>query len=648
MTTPRKKAKTGETKTEPAAVPVPDSAPEYQVLARKYRPATFSEVVGQDLVVRQLQGDITDGRIGHAYLFTGPRGVGKTSMARIFAKAVNCVEGPTPKPCLRCVHCLAIASDSDLDVVEVDAATYTKKEETIELLEGLDRVSFSARYKVYIIDEVHMFSNQSFNVLLKRLEEPPPGVVFILATTNPEKLPDTVVSRCRRLEFDRMASNAIVERLAEIADRESLSFKAGEREKVLEAIALASEGGMRDAQVSLDQMISLSEGELTLETARQLLGTVETDLLHGLLGALTARDTTAALLLVNELVEKGRDLQKFVKVFTAYLRDAMLLKAGASEELLKVSRADAGRLRDSVATLSMPTLLNAMQQFLELEERMRGAAPPRFLLEFAIMKLTAIHPRFVLDGIDAGSGPRAPQGSVGVAAAAPRGGAPSAAATSRAVLSYQDSPQKPAGNAPRMTMPANQPTAAALPAPLVMRRSSAAAVEPAPILVGDELISDESIEAFRNCVNGRLKSHLRVFSDAKISVENGVLQIMLRAGDAVVRPQLDKPDVMGEIRRALVESCGCDLPISIAVAERTATIIPMEPAPGLSAPEMDSVREGSDEDFAVPPRPVSSDFARKLTFEQALDKFPDFREAIDLVRKHCDAIPVFFNDQKIN
>ncbi|MCC7392660.1 DNA polymerase III subunit gamma/tau [Candidatus Sumerlaeota bacterium] len=634
---PKKKTKTTATAPDVTESPAPDKAPEYQVLARKYRPATFSAVVGQDIVVRQLQGDITDRRIGHAYLFTGPRGVGKTSMARIFAKAVNCAEGPTPNPCLRCAHCLAIASDSDLDVVEVDAATYTKKEETIELLEGLDRVSFSARYKVYIIDEVHMFSNQSFNVLLKRLEEPPPGVIFVLATTNPEKLPETVISRCRRLEFDRMAPTAIVGRLAEIAERESVSFKSGEREQILEAIALASEGGMRDAQVALDQMISLSEGEITLETARQLLGTVETDLLHGLLDAIIARNTAAALLLVNELVEKGRDLQKFAKMFTTYLRDAMLLKAGASQDLLKVSRADAARLRDTVQQLSMPALLNAMQQFLELEERMRGSAPPRFLLEFAIIKLTAIHPRFVLDGIDAGSAPR---GSTPPAGPKPQ-------ATAPAVLSYQEAPKKPVGDTPRMAASA-VPLAAAAPrsAPLMLRRSSSAqpAFEPAEIEVGDEAPVEDKFDAFRNCINERLKHHLRVFKDARISLEDGELHVVLRAGDAIIRPQLDKPEVLGEIRRAVVETLGRDYPVRFSLAERTATIIAMD-QPGND--ETHHVSEPTPEEYAVQ-QVTNPALARKLSFQQALDRFPDFRDAIDLVRKHCDALPVLFNGQRIN
>lgn len=631
--------------------PIPESTPasDYRVLARKYRPATFSEVVGQTSVVRQLQGDIRENRIGHAYLFTGPRGVGKTSMARIFAKAVNCVTGPTPTPCLKCAHCIGITSDADLDVVEVDAATYTKKDETVELLEGIDRVSFSARYKVYIIDEVHMFSTHSFNVLLKRLEEPPPGVIFVLATTNPEKLPETVISRCRRLEFDRMEVTEIVDRLREISDREAVKFRADERERVLEAIALASEGGMRDAQVALDQMISLSEGEITLETARQLIGIVEGELLQELLEGIMARETAKCLLLVGQLVDKGRDLQKFIKTFTAYLRDAMLLKAGASEELLKVSRADSARLRACIAGLSMPALLNCVQQFLELEERMRGAAPPRFLLEFTLIKLTAIHPKFVLDAIDAGQLGKGSESSKPSASAAP---APRTTLHAPVLSIQAEQPVKPREDAPRMLA---QPVAAGQ--PMLMRKSTSAAVELAEVAVDDEppRTSDPeaAIKAFKEQADAHLPNYLRIIKQADVALaEDGALVVTLRAGDGVMRGHLEKAEKLRDLQAIAAKVFGRTVTVRIAVAGRSATVVPVESfyPPAMESGPADGPVSEEESPFAGEDsgsEPQRSPVSRKLTLDQALAQFPDFREAIDLVRKHCGAVPVLFNGQRI-
>ncbi|MCD6385266.1 DNA polymerase III subunit gamma/tau [Candidatus Sumerlaeota bacterium] len=369
----------------------------YLVLARKYRPQRFDEIIGQQAISSTLKKSINTGKIASAYLFSGQRGVGKTSMARIFAKALNCEKGPTTEPCGECARCRSIAQGGDLDVIEIDGATYTRVDDVRELQEGISHLPYMARYKVYIIDEVHMLSTAAFNALLKTLEEPPQKVVFIFATTEPEKIPETIKSRCQHYHFEPVSPDEVSRHLERIIENEGIRIPDQERVEVIESIVKASEGSVRDALVTLEQLAVLGDGEIRFDFCQKLLGIVETTLLFQTLDFLRKKNTSALLRLVYDLVKQGRDLERFVRHFIYFLRDLLIIKSGGDEKLVGLSSARLKQLQSVTEELGFPFLLNTMNTFLRMEEEMKTSGLPRFVLEFHLIKLTAIEPAIDLD-----------------------------------------------------------------------------------------------------------------------------------------------------------------------------------------------------------------------------------------------------------
>ncbi|HYR44897.1 MAG TPA: DNA polymerase III subunit gamma/tau, partial [Terriglobia bacterium] len=302
----------------------------YQVIARKFRPQVFEDVVGQKPIVQTLKNAIQMDRIGHAYLFSGPRGVGKTTTARILAKGLNCARGPTITPCNECASCQEISSGKSIDVFEIDAASNTGVDNIRELRESAKYAAARSRYKIFIIDEVHMLSTSAFNALLKILEEPPSHVVFIMATTERHKLPATILSRCQQFIFRMISPGEIQAHLRQIAVREGVKID----DRSLSYIVKASEGSMRDAQSLLDQIISFSGQEVVDEDVRDVLGFIPGEILARTLDALADRNSKALLEDVGIVVDQGLSLQQYVRELIGRIRDLLILKLGLEEKIL--------------------------------------------------------------------------------------------------------------------------------------------------------------------------------------------------------------------------------------------------------------------------------------------------------------------------
>ena len=357
----------------------------YMALYRKWRPNDFDEVQGQDAIVRTLRNEILYDRIGHAYLFCGTRGTGKTSIAKLFAKAVNCQHPGDGKPCNQCPSCQAINNQSSLDVLEIDAASNNGVDHIREIREQVQYSPVEGKYKVYIIDEVHMLSSGAFNALLKTLEEPPSYVIFILATTEKHKIPVTILSRCQKYDFKRISIDTITSHLVHLMEKEGIPAE----EKALRYIARAADGSMRDALSLLDQCIAFYLNQtLTYDNVLEVLGTVDTAVFSQLLRNILAHDTIAVLHTVDQMITEGRELSQFLADFLWYLRNLLIIKdQNGMEDSLDLSTESIAVLQEEASLIETNTLLRFIRVLSDLSGQIRNATQKRILLEVGFIRL---------------------------------------------------------------------------------------------------------------------------------------------------------------------------------------------------------------------------------------------------------------------
>jgi len=359
----------------------------YIVLSRKYRPKSFNEIVGQEHIVNTLANAIQTNRVAHAYLFAGPRGVGKTSMARILSKALNCQKGPTDVPCNKCSACESIRNGNDIDVLEIDGASNRGIDEIRSIRQNVGYAPAISRYKIYIIDEVHMLTKEAFNAILKTLEEPPGHVKFIFATTSPNRVPDTVQSRCQRFDFKNISVSDISNRLAQICKTENILVEDG----ALQTIAKYAMGGLRDSESILDQLTSFCREKITLRDIYDVLGVVSEGEIAGLIDSFVDKNPELAVKIFHEITENGKDVDGFIDQLLSYIRDLLLISiCSKNSDLVETISRDVNLLQKQASRFSPDTLMYMIQLISETKSKARDLLQQKILLEVVLIKLATM------------------------------------------------------------------------------------------------------------------------------------------------------------------------------------------------------------------------------------------------------------------
>ena len=433
---------------------------DYQVSARKYRPGTFESVIGQPHVVQTLVNAIATKRIAHAFLFSGTRGVGKTTVARILAKALNCEQGPTGTPCETCANCQEITQGTSVDVVEIDGASNTSVDDVREIRENVKFAPFRGHYRVYIIDEVHMLSNSAFNALLKTLEEPPSHVVFIFATTEIHKIPATILSRCQHYNFRRISKAEIMQQLKHVADREGLTIEA----RSLAALARASEGSMRDALSLLDQAVAFGGKALQHRDLETLLGSVPQEQVRAMVAAIRSQDSPAAVRVVAQLLDQGHDLRAYCSELVEHLRNllvASVVPTGQGPQalhgLIDLSEEEIAQIIADAGAFTAEQLQDLYKIFSQTEDILRLSSHPRFALEVAAVRATRLSAGGTAPTMTAAApAPARPVASPKTMSQPSAGPPPPVRAAQSPTSSSRPAPTAgPASTAPRTTVPAS-------------------------------------------------------------------------------------------------------------------------------------------------------------------------------------------------
>ena len=560
-----------------------------EALYRKYRPQIFEDVVGQEQIERTIKNAIEQDKVSHAYLFCGPRGTGKTTTARLLAKALLCEKGPTPDPDGTCEDCQMIAEGVHPDVYELDAASRTGVENVRE--EIINRVQFAptrGRYKVYIIDEVHMLSIAAFNALLKTLEEPPDHVVFILATTDPQKVPETIHSRCQRFDFRRISNESIVSRLGAVCVAEGVEFEGD----ALDLIAHHAGGGMRNALTSLEQTIAFGEGKVTLAVAERMLGGVDSGDLANIVQALGKRDAAACFNWVAEFVESGSDLAQFARELAQHVRNLYVMSLAGTDVALDVSASERRQLADELPLFGTDRLARMLQVLGDVMAELKTSTNPRLSFEIGCTRMVR------------------PEGDLTLAALAERVEAlerSGVAVASPAAAAAPVSAPAPAADAPAATAPAAASAAApqAAPAPAAPASAPSAQVAPAPAApaaggASPQLAATmENPAALQRMWQGALAELKRkkaaygvLFLGTKAvwNAQTGMLAIEFPKENAFAFKAVQKPDVQAAVADALAQSCaGQAVPFAYqqagAAPVAAAAPAPSRPQPAQARPQ---------------------------------------------------------------